>query len=74
MEEEFFPNLKRWVDPDLSDLVGAARVLQFPRRAADSIGHMNEDGSEILVGPWARQAALPFPEIMPWVTALRIAA
>jgi len=43
--EEFFPDLKKWVDPDLR--------------------HLGDDQSF---------NTLPFPEIMPWVTAMRIAA
>jgi hypothetical protein len=43
--DEFFPDLKKWVDPDLTHLGGGQSFN-----------------------------TLPFPEIMPWVTALRVAA
>ena len=55
--EEFFPNLKQWIDPDLSHLRGANRVLQFPIHVQNSIGLINEVGSEVLVGAWTRKAA-----------------
>jgi hypothetical protein len=55
--EEFFPRLKEWVDPDLSDLVGANRVLQFPLHRQNQIRPVNEPWPEVLVGQWSRKAA-----------------